>query len=380
VQDPEVRYRCYSDIVKELMRFLSPFQSQEILSTDCVGEILCEDIIYKDNYPKYFVSRFDGYLCKGTSPFKMIKEMYPGDKLNFPINENTCIFFATGSTIEKIDESLKFFKMEDVRIENDLIFPISDETKNNWIKPGNEISFGEKLFAKGRKISIKDRFALELLGIRSINVFKRPKLSIINTGSELINTGDLDKIVPLSSWIIAPIAQLDGFEVIQSGPIADEESLLEEVLIENQKSDIILFIGGTGMGKRDLIRKVLNIKAKPIFEKFNTPVGKNSYAFLYEDKIILGFSGIVQATIALYYLILRNLIFAQRGLQLENYADFCDVSEKPKNGKNIWYQNEKIENGRLFLTKCNFLISEFIGFYFDEELFIQKTYFFNQVF
>lgn len=380
MQEFDNNKRSYSEVVEELLTYFPSVNSQNTVSADSVGEILSEDVILKENYPKYFVSRFDGYLCKGTPPFKLVKEVYPGDRLNFSINDNTCIFFATGSSIEIIDESLKFFKMEDVKSENDLIFPISEETKINWLKPGSQIPYGERLFSKGRKISVKDRFALELLGIRSIKTFKRPRLSIINTGSELISTGDSDKAVPLSSWIISPVAQFDGFEVIQSGPIADEESLLEEVLIENKKSDIILFIGGTGMGKKDLIRRVLNKKSKPIFERFNTPMGKNSYAFLYEGKIILGFSGIVQATVALYHLILRNLIFRQRGLQLENLTAFCDISEKPGSGRNNWYKNEKIENGKLILEKCNFLNSEFVGFYFDEELFIQKTYFFKQVF
>ncbi len=380
MQELDKTKRRYSEIVEELLKYLPSVNSQDILSADCLGEILSEDVILKENYPKYFVSRFDGYLCKGDPPFKLVKEIYPGDKLNFAINDNTCIFFATGSSIEKIDDGLKFFKMEDVKFENNLIFPTSEETKNNWLKPGSEISDGEKLFSKGRKLSVKDRFALELLDIRSIKVFKKPKLSIINTGTELINTGDLEKTLPLSSWIISPVAQFDGFEVIQSGPIADEESLLEEVLIENRKSDIILFIGGTGMGKKDLIRRVLNKNSKPIFERFNTPVGKNSYAYLYEGKIILGFSGIVQASVALYHLILRNLIFKQRGLQLENLVDFCDLSEKPGSGRNNWYKNEKIENGKLILKQCNFLNSEFVGFYFGEELFIQRTYFFNQIF
>jgi molybdopterin molybdotransferase len=380
VQELDSSKRSYSEIIEGLLKYLPSVSSQDVLSDYCVGEILIEDVILKENYPKNFVSRFDGYLCKGIPPFKLVKEVYPGDKLNFSINENTCIFFATGSSIEKNDEGLKFFKMEDVKVENNLIFPISVETKNNWLKPGSEISGGEKLFSKGRKISVKDRFALELLGIRSIKVFKRPKLSIINTGSELINTLDLEKVLPLSSWIISPVAQFDGFEVIQSGPIEDDESLLEEVLIENKKSDIILFIGGTGMGKRDLIRKVLNKKSKPVFERFNTPVGKNSYAYLYEDSLILGFSGVVQASVALYHLILRNLIFKQRGLKLENLVDFCDISEKPGIGRNNWYVSEKIENGKLILKKSNFLNSEFVGFYLDEELFIQKTYFLNQMF
>jgi len=365
--------RDYLDIVEELLRFLPPANSQEVTSTHCVGEVLYEDVVLKENFPKYFVSRFDGYLCKGQPPFKLVKEIYPGDDLIFSIDEGCCIFLATGSFVKEIESNLQFFKIEDVKIDGNLITPLFEEIKNNWIKPGSDFVAGDKIFSSGKKLSYKDKFALELLGIRLVKVFKRLNLSIINTGTELINKGDLSQVVPLSSWIISPIAHFDGFNVIQSGPIADNEILLEEVLRENSNSDIILFIGGTGKGKRDVIRKVLNSKARPIFEKFNTPIGKNSYAYLYDDKIILGFSGIIQASVALYYLILRSLIFKQRGLKFENLVDFCEIQEKPVNGKCNWYLNEKIENGKLILKKCNFLNSEFVAFHLNKELFIQKT-------
>ncbi|AWB10252.1 Molybdopterin biosynthesis enzyme [Thermodesulfobium acidiphilum] len=380
MQEHKRNKRNYSEIVEELLKYLPSVGSQEVLSSDCVGEILSEDIILKENYPNCFISKYDGYLCKGNSPFKLIKEIYPKDELNFSIEEGCCVFLATGSAVKEIKEELKFFKIEDVDVKDSYIIPIADDTKNNWIKPGSELKSGEKIFSRGKKISYKDKFALELLNIRFVKVFKRLNLSIINTGSELVNESDEPNVTPLSSWIIAPIAQFDGFNVIHSGPIADEEYLLEEILEENLNSDIILFIGSTGKGKRDLIRGVLNKKANPIFEIFNTPVGKNSYAYLCENKLILGFSGIIQASVALYYLILRNLIFKQRKLPVENLADFCDFLEKPEIGRSNWYKSENIESGRIILKKCNFLNSEFLGFYFDEKLFIQRTNFFNQVF
>jgi len=74
VQELDSSKRSYSEIIEGLLKYLPSVSSQDVLSDYCVGEILIEDVILKENYPKNFVSRFDGYLCKGIPPFKLVKE------------------------------------------------------------------------------------------------------------------------------------------------------------------------------------------------------------------------------------------------------------------------------------------------------------------
>ena len=110
------------------------------------------------------------------------------------------------------------------------------------------------------------------LGINDIYVSKKPSISIIITGDELVSNGkqiELGQIYESNSVMIKNCLIKEGINNLKIFKTKDNLELISKrIKKEITKSDIIILSGGISVGDYDFVRKALKQnKIKQIFYK-----------------------------------------------------------------------------------------------------------------
>jgi len=128
-------------------------------------------------------------------------------------------------------------------------------------RAGEDIAAGDEVFGPGTCLGPAHLGVLASLGMESVLVHPRPVVGVLSTGDEIVPTG-----APLVPGKIrdanrpALLSQLrsDGFDAVDLGLVADDESLLMQVLEDSAgRCDAIVASGGVSVGDRDVMRLVL---------------------------------------------------------------------------------------------------------------------------
>jgi molybdopterin molybdotransferase len=102
---------------------------------------------------------------------------------------------------------------------------------------------------------------LAAVGLATIPVHRRPRVSVISTGDELVDPGvepGPGQIVDSNSYMLTAAVREAGAEAVRVGPVRDDEDELERVLLEEAaRSDLIITSGGVSMGAYDTVKAVL---------------------------------------------------------------------------------------------------------------------------
>src|SRR6056297_3437959 len=130
----------------------------------------------------------------------------------------------------------------------------------------------EILLENGRKVKSYDLGVLSSQGIWEIEVYKKPAVTIISTGDELVPPYEDIKegqIRDINTYTILGAVEEFGGEVINTSIVKDNyENLKEAVEKYGEISDVVIISGGSSVGAKDNTAKVLDSLGQPgVFEE-----------------------------------------------------------------------------------------------------------------
>jgi molybdopterin molybdotransferase len=126
---------------------------------------------------------------------------------------------------------------------------------------GADVSAGTVVLETGRELSPADLGLLAALGVPSVAVGSRPRVTILSTGDELL---DVDQ--PLTPGAIRDsnaiqlrlLVEEAGCRVIHGSKLSDDPKVVLAAIREHAaRSDVLLTIGGVSMGEFDPVKQSL---------------------------------------------------------------------------------------------------------------------------
>ncbi|MCS7204049.1 MAG: molybdopterin-binding protein, partial [Thermodesulfovibrio sp.] len=155
------------------------------------------------------------------------------------------------------------------------------------VSPGENVIFfdedakkGELIIKAGYRLKPQDIGALAGLGIKEVKVIKRPVISIILTGDEIIPHTEkvtLGKVRDVNSFSIAGLCYENGAVPLKMGIFKDDYNDIKEAVKKAYElSDLVLITGGTSAGTKDLTAKIIDETGLPgvIFHGASIKPGK----------------------------------------------------------------------------------------------------------
>ncbi|HEY9247057.1 MAG TPA: molybdopterin molybdotransferase MoeA, partial [Candidatus Methanoperedens sp.] len=149
------------------------------------GRIIAEDIIAGSDVPHYRRAAMDGFAViasdtLGAGPDSPVV-LRPGKR----IENGVCAWVHTGSPVPHGADAVVM--LEDTAMHEGMVEIFSQiHPFKNVGEIGEDIRKGETVIRKGHKLRPCDIAVLIMLGIRNINVMRKPLVAIIPTGEELV--------------------------------------------------------------------------------------------------------------------------------------------------------------------------------------------------
>lgn len=296
--------------------------TEKINILDSLGRILACDVYAKINIPNFNRSPLDGYAVKaidtkGASKenpkrLMVIGEAPAGTIFKGEIEAKTAIRIMTGGMIPEGYDTI--IKKEDT--DNGLDFVNIYEESNayqNFVKIGEDVETGEKIISKGIEINSGAIGMCAALGVTQLEVYQKPKIGVISTGSELRDiTQSLEdgKIYNSNLYSITASLIENNCIPLNLGIAEDTIECISNKIKENIDScDLIISTGGASVGDYDLINKVYeNLGAKTLFWRVNMKPGTPALAADYKGKLLIGLSGNPGAALITFETIVRPII------------------------------------------------------------------------
>lgn len=291
---------------------------------DSLDRILAEDIKANSDIPEFNRSTKDGYAIKISSKSnkrKLIGEVIMGEKTELNINEDEAVYVPTGGMVPESADGI--IMIEDVEKKEDiLILKKEIQASENINYKGNEMKKGELLFSKGRRLTPSDIGTFASIGINQIDVYKKPKFSIISTGDEIV---DIDeevgngKIRDVNRYSLSAEIIKFGGEVIKTEIVKDDFELLKQATKNAMDmSDIVLISGGSSVGVKDYTLKVIESfeEGEVFVHGVSIKPGKPTIIAKVEEKIVIGLPGHPTSSLIVFKAFVEN--FLNEKLNIDN--------------------------------------------------------------
>jgi molybdopterin molybdotransferase len=282
---PEVKMRGFKSTVRvdeAIARFFSALPSvkpavESVLTLDILDRILSEDVMSQVDVPPFDTSAVDGYAVHAEDTFgasstnpsilTLIGEIGAGDRPDFDVKRGEAAKTATGAVVPKGADAVVMLEYTETIDPHHIEIWTPATPGENVTRKGEDVHAGEIVLKRGVRIRPQDVGIFIRLGKTAANVVKKPMVSVLSTGDELVETmGDVEagKTIDVNRPILLSMIREAGAIGLDKGIVNDQfediKRKMEESLAE---ADVVVVTGGTSVGARDLVPEVVNSIGKP---------------------------------------------------------------------------------------------------------------------
>lgn len=186
---------------------------------------------------------------------------------------------------------------------------------------GEDIEKGRVVLRKGVLIRAPEVAILSMLGRSEIRVYKKPKVSILCTGDELIEPGhrlpEFSYIYNSNGPMLCSLLTSMKIENQYLGIAKDRAKGLKRKIKEGLKDNLFILSGGVSMGDYDLVPEVLrNCGVKIVFHKVAMKPGKPVLFGTKGGTLIFGVPGNPVSTYLTFLILIKPAIEKLMGREL----------------------------------------------------------------
>lgn len=266
---------------------------------NAIGRILSANIVSPINVPGYNNSAMDGYaFCLADtetfSTLTQIGKSFAGAPFTGQLQAGECVRIMTGAAIPQGADTVVM--QENVTADGDQICIMRLPKIGDAIRlAGEDIASGSVVLEAGKCLTPVDIGLLASLGIHQLNLYKKLKVAVFSTGTELLSVTDTnqqDRIYDSNRPMLIAMLERLQMQVIDLGIVADDKRLIKAAFEQaNQLADCVITSGGVSVGEADFTREVLEEIGQIDFWKLAIKPGKPLAFGRLPDSIFFGLPG-----------------------------------------------------------------------------------------
>ncbi len=384
-----------SKAIKAIDRETGLLGTENITLSHAVGRILRENIIADTDLPPFHRSQMDGFALVASDTknppvsLKVVGESAAGRGWHKAMKRGQAVRIMTGAPLPKGADSVQ--KIELARESGNEVDILEPTEKGRFIvRKGSEIKKGRTVFKTGETITDTMIGTLAAFGYAKVKVSKQPRVSILGTGSEIVEIAikpDRDQIRNSNSVMLDVLCQKFGATTTLFPITKDNISDLKfQISNAAKKADILVITGGVSVGKYDLTKKVLAyLGAKIFFDKVRLKPGKPAVFARLGKTLVFGLPGNPVSAAVTFHLFVRKAILATQAASstaLRNGFAVVATDAKAARERDTYLPSrlETDRSGRLIANPLKWQgSSDFVGYSrADSLIFVPKGGMINQ--
>lgn len=329
---------------------------------DALDKVVAEDILSPEDLPAYARSTVDGFAVRASDTYGCSEALpamvtYAGKVLmgedeKRVLPKGSCMQVPTGGQVpEGADAVVMVEHSEDLGDEfRYMLKPVAPGENVN--AKGDDIAIGGVAVPKGTMLEPRHTAVLAALGISELKVRKPLTVGILSTGDELVDYTETPKgteIRNINSVTLAAAVEALGCQAKLYPIVPDEEAALREAIDTVRKEcDFLIISGGSSVGERDNVNRVLASFGEVYFHGVALKPGKPTmFAMLDGDVPAFGLPGHPAAAFYTFHLFAKPAILKRRGaIAVPRYVEAALSQKVPSNHGREEIIGVALENGK----------------------------------
>ena len=242
-----------------------PTPAEQIGLAEAHGRVLAEDIAARRTQPPTAVSAMDGYavraedVSKVPARLRVVGYAPAGGAYDRALSPGEAVRIFTGGPLPEGADAIVI--QEDTDSDGTTVTVKESAPRGHYVRPaGLDFRAGEVLLRKGRLLTARDVGLAAAMNHPWLMVHRRPRVTILATGDEVVMPGDPvgpNQIVSSNGLGLAAAVRAFGGEPILLGIAPDDRDALGRMAAGAAGSDLLLTTGGASVGDHDLVQSVL---------------------------------------------------------------------------------------------------------------------------
>ena len=281
----------------------------------CGGRILAKSAAAPYSVPPFDRSPYDGYAFRACDSagasretpvtLRVLEEVAAGSVPRFEVTEGTAVRIMTGAPIPAGADAVVMFEKTEFTGESVTLFETA-KPGDNIVRAGEDVCAGDLLAEAGSPIDAGTLGTLASQGFASLEVYRKPRVGLISTGSELIELGqdpEPGKIYNSNRYTFTTLLEEAGCEPVWLGSAGDQVEAIAALLRKGMETcDAVVLTGGVSVGDYDLTPAAMEACGAEVF--FRAVDLKPGMACCYGSaggKLICALSGNPASAMTNYY-------------------------------------------------------------------------------
>jgi len=315
-----------------VLSYVKTTQTEEVDLLDAVGRVAANDLKSDMDVAPFAHAAMDGFALRcaeiaEASPdnpivLEVIAEEPAGSLYEGEILPGQCIRIMTGAPLPAAADSVVKYEIVGVvegdgRMGSRVSFTAPTKERSNIRDAGEEAKAGETIVSSGEVIGAAGVGFLASCGVTRVTTYKRPRVAIMATGSELVDATDIPtpgKIRNSNGYAIAACVQQAGCIPVMLPIVEDTEEALAEAVLQSAKTyDFVVTTGGAANGDYDFIKKVVDNLGELHMSTVNMRPGKAQTFGLVEGTPVFGLPGNPAAAYIGFEMLIRPALKKMQG-------------------------------------------------------------------
>ncbi len=256
--------------ILDLITPLDATHDVEVLPlVDASDRILAEDVISPLDFPHWDNSAMDGYAVRFMDTqadsnrivLTIVEEIPAGHIPQHVIGAGQAARIFTGGMMPPGADTIVI--QENTKREGDRVLIVEPpHQRHAFVRyKGSYHKAGQRLLQAGMRLQGADIAVLAAAQCATVTVFRKPRVAILSTGSELVSINQplkTGQIVDSNQYALAALVRQAGADPICLGIVPDEPEPIKVAIAQAlAQSDIVLSSGGVSVGDYDYIDRIL---------------------------------------------------------------------------------------------------------------------------
>ncbi len=297
---------------------IRPIERMEHVALEAAnGRVLARDVVSTADVPPFTRAAMDGYAVRAQDTtgasraqpktLTWIEKVFTAQMPSRTVGAGQCTEIATGAPMPDGADAVVMVEETDADDGGSVRVFAGVEPGQNTGRQGADIQRGQTVLRAGEELNASRVGAIAAVGLRSVDVYARPRVAILSTGNEIVEPGkplEPGHIYDINRFTLsAAVAEHGGVPVphrAAADTIADISRAVEDCLHE----DVLVFSGGSSVGERDLILDVLGDLGEILFHGISVKPGKPTAFGLIKGKPFFGMPGYPSSCLSNAYILL----------------------------------------------------------------------------
>jgi molybdopterin molybdotransferase len=252
------------ETLERMLKSVGQLGTENVSIWEAGNRVLAQEIIATVALPRFDNSSMDGYAVRAEdavpgAKLTIVDEQPAGRDLRLCVGKGEAIRIYTGAPIPRNADAV--IMQEDVDLGEKSILVREGVSRSENIRyRGGDLCEGQKVASTGSLLRATILAALASQGLRELPVFKRPRVAVIATGSELRSQGESigpGEIYETNRVLLAQLVAGSGAAAEVFDIVPDTEEAHIRTFDRARSFDAIVVAGGVSVGAKDLAKPTL---------------------------------------------------------------------------------------------------------------------------